>query len=219
MSSHDHSPDLCCLGRSRSRTVLFSKRYHRLLSLWIWWRYVPPVGSILLATTRDQPNPRSFSPGAELGRAADLSRSFSLKGGFALVRLPNGSYESIDFRGAAPVSAIWSSCVSDDDPICGGSELTPVASVRLSTGSLQAALNSSLFVENPTFSTQVGGLSVTVPGELRGLEAVHSRHGKLPWSELFAPAIKLARDGFVINQDLWKVSLISCSSHLSTSRS
>jgi len=45
---------------------------------------------------------------------------------------------------------------------------------------------------------------VTVPGELRGLEAIHSRHGKLPWSELFAPAVALARDGFEINQDLYR---------------
>ncbi len=54
---------------------------------------------------------------------------------------------------------------------------------------------------NPTAST-VGGLSVGVPGELRGWKTLHARHGKLPWAELFQPAIRLARYGFTVNQDL-----------------
>ena len=41
-----------------------------------------------------------------------------------------------------------------------------------------------------------GGLSVGVPGTLRALEALHRRHGRLPWARLFAPAIRLAADGF-----------------------
>ena len=42
----------------------------------------------------------------------------------------------------------------------------------------------------------LGGLSVGVPGTLRALEALHRRHGRLPWARLFAPAIRLAADGF-----------------------
>ena len=41
-----------------------------------------------------------------------------------------------------------------------------------------------------------GGRSVGVPGALRGMALAHRQSGRLPWARLFAPAIRLARDGF-----------------------
>jgi len=43
---------------------------------------------------------------------------------------------------------------------------------------------------------RVGGRSVGVPGTARLLEVAHARHGKLPWSALFQPAIELAEKGY-----------------------
>ncbi len=42
----------------------------------------------------------------------------------------------------------------------------------------------------------VGGRSVGVPGVMAMLELVHKEHGKLPWAQLFEPAITLAEKGF-----------------------
>lgn len=47
--------------------------------------------------------------------------------------------------------------------------------------------------------------SATVPGCVRGWEAMHRRHGKLAWNKLFEPTIRLATDGFPMQEMVGRV--------------
>ncbi|MBU8544672.1 MULTISPECIES: gamma-glutamyltransferase family protein [Roseomonadaceae] len=49
------------------------------------------------------------------------------------------------------------------------------------------------------------GRAVAVPGAIAALALAHAAHGRLPWAELFAPAIRLAEDGFPLPPYLHQV--------------
>ncbi|EED92078.1 gamma-glutamyltransferase, partial [Thalassiosira pseudonana CCMP1335] len=67
-----------------------------------------------------------------------------------------------------------------------------------------APQNSSydMFETLPPEASLLGGLAIAIPGELRGLELLHYRHGSLPWEEIVRPAMELARDGFIVASHL-----------------
>jgi len=70
-----------------------------------------------------------------------------------------------------------------------------------------AAATAGLFLDDqgqplPFYDAVVGGRSVGTPGTLQLMWQAHRRYGKLPWRELFVPAITLARDGFVVSPRL-----------------
>jgi gamma-glutamyltranspeptidase/glutathione hydrolase len=49
---------------------------------------------------------------------------------------------------------------------------------------------------------QASGKSVGTPSLIAMLKLAHERHGRLPWARLFAPAIRLAEEGFVVGPRL-----------------
>lgn len=54
----------------------------------------------------------------------------------------------------------------------------------------------------PKMEVIPGGLSVGVPGDVAVMALAHRKYGRLAWAKLFAPAIKLARDGFPVGRKL-----------------
>jgi gamma-glutamyltranspeptidase/glutathione hydrolase len=54
----------------------------------------------------------------------------------------------------------------------------------------------------PEPDARASGRSIGVPGILRLLQQVHTEHGKTGWRDLFAPAVRLADDGFDVSARL-----------------
>lgn len=63
---------------------------------------------------------------------------------------------------------------------------------RRALGALREALGTA-----GTIPTR-GAHSVTVPGAVDGWALLHERFGRLPWADLFAPAMSLARGGYTV---------------------
>ncbi|PVH80120.1 gamma-glutamyltranspeptidase [Cadophora sp. DSE1049] len=64
-----------------------------------------------------------------------------------------------------------------------------------------AASSQNMFTNHEELSLS-GGLASGVPGELRGLEYIYDHFCTLPWKQLIDPAIKLARDGFLLYEGI-----------------
>jgi gamma-glutamyltranspeptidase/glutathione hydrolase len=93
-------------------------------------------------------------------------------GGHAIVARADGSITAIDFNSAAPLAA------------------TPNMFPTDANGRVKDQANT------------VGWLAVGVPGVLAGLELTLDLCGTKPLHELLGPAIRMARNGFVVDQSL-----------------
>ncbi|KAI0311986.1 gamma-glutamyltranspeptidase [Amylostereum chailletii] len=63
-----------------------------------------------------------------------------------------------------------------------------------------ALSNETMYIKDPTQSL-FGGLSVGVPGEVKGLEEAHRRWGRLDWKRLVRPNVELAA-GWTVGREL-----------------
>ena len=52
------------------------------------------------------------------------------------------------------------------------------------------------------FESWQSGLAIGVPGTIALYKSAHDEHGKLPWADLFQPAIRLAQSGFEVSPRL-----------------
>jgi gamma-glutamyltranspeptidase/glutathione hydrolase len=73
-----------------------------------------------------------------------------------------------------------------------------------------AAVTPNLFLDAdgkplPRDAAMASGRAVGTPGVLAALALVHEKYGKLPWPQLFQPAITLAREGFAVSPRLAKL--------------
>lgn len=132
-------------------------------------------------------------------------------GGFLLVRSPKGKYEFVDFRETAPAASSENMYKNKGTGSTRGGLARYVflffffffffllrLVLRFAPFSVSAFALAARLLTFDILSPQNSG----IPGELRGLEYLHKHYGKLPWRDLLAPSIKLARDGFVVNADL-----------------
>ena len=97
-------------------------------------------------------------------------------GGFMVIATPDGAAEVIDFGLVAP------------------SRLDPAA-YPLVSGRDDELFGWPAVLEQRNL---LGPLSIAVPGQAAGLGVAHRRHASMPWRELCAPAIALARRGLPV---------------------
>jgi gamma-glutamyltranspeptidase/glutathione hydrolase len=64
-----------------------------------------------------------------------------------------------------------------------------------------AAAFEDMYKDNEPAS-RIGGLASGVPGELRGIYHLHQKYGKLDWSTILEPTIRVARGGWKVDEDL-----------------
>ncbi|KAL1471709.1 hypothetical protein MTO96_023537 [Rhipicephalus appendiculatus] len=62
-------------------------------------------------------------------------------------------------------------------------------------------ISEDMFSSNAS-ALKLGANAPIVPGALAGMQALHNETGKLPWKDVFQPAIRIAREGFTIGPNL-----------------
>ena len=88
----------------------------------------------------------------------------------------------------------------DPELIDGADAMPRVPEAEL--GGTERAWKEATIAYGDGISVNVGHASVAVPGMLAALELAWQRHGALPWAEVVAPGLALARAGTTVGQTL-----------------
>ena len=89
-------------------------------------------------------------------------------GGFMVIRLRDGTVQTLDYRETAPARATRDMYLDERG--------------------------------EPTERSVTGHLAAGVPGAVAGLTEAHRRYGRLPFTTVTEPAVRLARDGFLVDE-------------------
>ncbi len=168
----------------------------------VWFLFVPVLFPLSVAVAADTAplvqgergmvvsvNPEASDAGLQILQAGGSAVDAAITVAFALaVTFPEAGN-----IGGGGFMMVWPGASSGDankkaDPVCIEYRET-----------CPAAVGRDSFVNE---RRQEGHHTVGVPGTVRGLALAHEKFGKLPWAELVAPAIRLARDGFPIDATL-----------------
>uniref|UniRef100_A0A8C2ZYT0 Gamma-glutamyltransferase 1 n=1 Tax=Cyclopterus lumpus TaxID=8103 RepID=A0A8C2ZYT0_CYCLU len=142
------------------------------------------VGVFFGVARRKQPSEQVYSKAAvaaDAGPCSEIGRDILMKGGSAV--------------DASIAALLCVGLMNAHSMGIGGGLFFTIYNAKTGTFTYVA----SLF---PLLPWLVGGLSIAVPGEIRGYEMAHRRHGKLPWKDLFQPSIVLAEKGFPLGRAL-----------------
>uniref|UniRef100_A0A8C6PGH5 Gamma-glutamyltransferase 1b n=1 Tax=Nothobranchius furzeri TaxID=105023 RepID=A0A8C6PGH5_NOTFU len=123
---------------------------------------------------------------ADAGPCSEVGRDILLKGGSAV--------------DAAISSSLCVGLMNAHSMGIGGGFFITIFNSKTGMSRPSSALSHKMISTFKSWS--LGGLAIAVPGEIRGYELAHSRHGKLPWKELFQPSIEIAEKGFPLGRAL-----------------
>lgn len=151
----------------------------------------PPAEHPTSTNSNTSTNPQQGAVALDSTLCADMSAGILLRGGSAV---------DAAITGMLCVGVVH----AESSGIGGGGFMT----VRLANGSVYAlnfretapmGATEDMFHANAT-AAEIGGLSIAVPGEVKGMEVAHKLFGRLPWKELFQPVIEICKHGFNVTE-------------------
>jgi gamma-glutamyltranspeptidase/glutathione hydrolase len=166
----------------------------RRLAVWLLLAVGVPVAlSPLLSAESKPPRPRHgmvvavSPPGADTGRDVLLAGGNAVDAAVATALAMAVTYPSAGNLGGGGFMLIHPADDRAPVTVIDYRETAPRAAAR------------TMFTDRDTWYSHK---AVGVPGTVAGLALAHTRHGKLPWKDLVAGAVKLAEEGFVIDAQL-----------------